>query len=131
MADAIEANVGVPRCVVLTMTHNGGDSTKSIPAVARTPAQRGSSGPGRARRLIRRFIRPRLGMAVAVLAGLAGLLGGYHAMARSVATNADGSANVLQAWDMVHGNVLLSGWTLSDVSFYTTELLQYALLTAA
>lgn len=52
-------------------------------------------------------------------------------MARSVATNADGAANVLQAWDMAHGNVLLSGWTLSDVSFYTTELVQYALLTAA
>jgi len=34
----------------------------------------------------------------------------------------------LQAWDMLHGNVLLHGWTLSDVSFYTTELPQYMLL---
>jgi hypothetical protein len=32
------------------------------------------------------------------------------------------------AWDMLHGNVLLHGWYLSDVSFITTELPQYALL---
>jgi hypothetical protein len=32
------------------------------------------------------------------------------------------------AWDLLHGNVLLHGWYLSDVSFYTTELPQYAVL---
>ena len=32
------------------------------------------------------------------------------------------------SWDMLHGNVLLHGWYLSDVSFYPTELPQYALL---
>lgn len=41
------------------------------------------------------------------------------------------SANIeLMAWDMLHGNVLLHGWSMSDVSFYTTELPQYALLEA-
>ena len=34
----------------------------------------------------------------------------------------------LQAWDMLHGNLLLHGWVLSDVSFFTTELPQYMLL---
>lgn len=29
---------------------------------------------------------------------------------------------------MLHGNVLLHGWSLSDVSFYTTELPQYAVV---
>ena len=29
---------------------------------------------------------------------------------------------------MLHGNPLLRGWQLSDVSFYTTELLQYLLI---
>ena len=29
---------------------------------------------------------------------------------------------------MLHGNLLLNGWYLTDVSFYTTELPQYALL---
>ena len=26
---------------------------------------------------------------------------------------------------MLHGNLLLHGWTVSDVSFYTTELPEY------
>ncbi|HWM99038.1 MAG TPA: hypothetical protein VNO54_18520, partial [Streptosporangiaceae bacterium] len=38
--------------------------------------------------------------------------------------------NALQAWDMLHGNLLLHGWLLSDVSFYTTELPQYMLIEA-
>jgi hypothetical protein len=41
---------------------------------------------------------------------------------------ADGSSQALQAWDMLHGNLLLHGWVLSDVSFYTTELPQYMLI---
>ena len=42
--------------------------------------------------------------------------------------SSDGASNALQAWDMLHGNLLLSGWTLSDISFYTTELPEYALV---
>ena len=34
----------------------------------------------------------------------------------------------LQAWDMLHGNVLLKGWQLADVTFYTTELPEYMLV---
>ncbi|MEV4135733.1 hypothetical protein AB0J72_26655 [Dactylosporangium sp. NPDC049742] len=64
----------------------------------------------------------------AVVAGLAVLLLGYLRMARATPTNSDAAANALQAWDMLHGDVLLRGWTLSDVSFYSTELLQYALI---
>src|SRR5262249_46527037 len=44
--------------------------------------------------------------------------------------SSDGAANALQAWDMLHGNLLLPGWLLSDVSFYTTELPQYMLIEA-
>ena len=29
---------------------------------------------------------------------------------------------------MLHGNLMRSGWTLSDVSFYTTELPEYVLV---
>jgi len=32
---------------------------------------------------------------------------------------------------MLHGNVLLRGWWLSDVSFYTTELPEYMLVELA
>ena len=38
-------------------------------------------------------------------------------------------ANILlMGQDLLHGNVLLRGWHMSDVSFYPTELVQYALL---
>ncbi|HEX6447935.1 MAG TPA: hypothetical protein VF060_00555 [Trebonia sp.] len=40
----------------------------------------------------------------------------------------DGASNALQAWDMLHGNWLLHGWSLTDVSFYTTELPEYILV---
>jgi hypothetical protein len=36
--------------------------------------------------------------------------------------SSDPANNVLQAWDMVHGNFLLHGWILGDVTFYTFEL---------
>ena len=40
----------------------------------------------------------------------------------------DGATLAAQAWDMLHGNWLLKGWTLTDVSFYTTELPEYVLV---
>jgi hypothetical protein len=52
----------------------------------------------------------------------------YYRMAWAWPINADGASNALQAWDLWHGNPLLRGWTLSDVSFYGTELIQYALI---
>ena len=42
----------------------------------------------------------------------------------------DSANNALQAWQMLHGNPLLHGWWLTDVSFYTTELPQYMLIEA-
>ena len=57
----------------------------------------------------------------------AGLFAGYLSQSRTIATNADGASNAIQACDMLHGNLLLRGWTVSDVSFYTTELPQYML----
>jgi hypothetical protein len=46
---------------------------------------------------------------------------------RATYVNSDGASNALQAWAMLHGNVLLHGWAMSDVSFYTTELPEYML----
>jgi hypothetical protein len=42
--------------------------------------------------------------------------------------SSDGGSNALEAWDMLHGNLVLHGWTLTDVSFYTTELPEYMLV---
>jgi hypothetical protein len=49
----------------------------------------------------------------------------YLRLSRTTAVTADGASNALQAWDMLHGNLLLHGWTVSDVPFYTTELPEY------
>ena len=54
----------------------------------------------------------------------------YLHVSRTSPVNSDGASNALQGWSMLHGNLLLHGWQLSDVSFYTTEVPQYALLEA-
>jgi hypothetical protein len=66
--------------------------------------------------------------AVAALLAATVLFGCYLHISRTQPVNSDGAANALQAWDMLHGNVLLGNWWLSDVSFYTTELPEYMLV---
>lgn len=46
----------------------------------------------------------------------------YLRQAQTYPLNADPAGQALQAWDMAHGNLLLRGWWLGDVSFYTVEL---------
>jgi hypothetical protein len=46
-------------------------------------------------------------------------------------TLSDGSNTVLEGWDFAHGDVLLHGWILSDVSFYVLEIPIAALSTLA
>jgi len=73
----------------------------------------------------------RLGWAAAFAVGGVLLYVAYADQStRSRYVNSDGASNALQAWDMLHGNVLLSGWALTDVSFYTTDLPQYVLVEA-
>jgi len=79
--------------------------------------------PGIVRTRARAAWRP----AVVVLAAV-GLFALYWRQSESVAVSSDGAGNVLQAWAILHGNLLLHGWRVSDVSFYTTELPQYALI---
>jgi hypothetical protein len=53
---------------------------------------------------------------------------GYLRLSSTYTENSDMANILLMGWDIVHGNVLLHGWHMSDVSFYPTELVQYALL---
>jgi hypothetical protein len=64
------------------------------------------------------------GWTVAALAAFAV----YLRLASTRAVNSDGASIALAAWDMLHGNPLLRGWKLADVTFYTTEVPQYALI---
>src|ERR1700733_3983596 len=52
----------------------------------------------------------------------------YLRISGSQAVTSDGASIALGAWDMMHGNWLLTGWQLTDVSFYTTELPEYILV---
>jgi hypothetical protein len=52
----------------------------------------------------------------------------YLRMSRTYPATSDGADQALQAWDMLHGNVLLHGWTLGDVTYYSTEIPQYAFI---
>jgi hypothetical protein len=81
--------------------------------------------PGVVRTRARTAWRP-----AAVVLAAVGLFILYWRQSESVAVSSDGAGNVLQAWAMLHGNVLLHDWRVSDVSFYTTELPQYALIEA-
>src|SRR3984893_9753198 len=73
-------------------------------------------------------IRRRLLAAVAAAAGVVLLFVAYVQLSRTYTENSDSANIMLMSWDMLHGNVLLHGWYLSDVSFYPTELPQYAML---
>ena len=46
----------------------------------------------------------------------------------SVPMNSDGANQALQAWDMLHGHVLLPGWIIGDASVYTFEVPLYAII---
>jgi len=78
-------------------------------------------------RLRARRVRPWAITAAWVL-GVIAALACYLQLARTRAVNSDGASQALQAWDMLHGNLLMHGWLLGDVSFYTTELPQYMLV---
>jgi hypothetical protein len=52
----------------------------------------------------------------------------YLRMSRTYPATSDGADQALQGWDMLHGNWLLRDWTLGDVTYYTTEIPQYALI---
>ena len=66
--------------------------------------------------------------AAAFAVAAAALFCAYLRLSNTSAVNSDSSNYLLMGWDLLHGNVLLHGWYTSDVSVYTTELPQYALL---
>jgi hypothetical protein len=101
-----------------------GGSEVETPAAGTESAAASHAPPPAAR--ARRWAWP----VVLAAAGVA-LFAVYLRQAQTVAVMSDGASNALQAWDLLHGNVLLRGWTMSDVSFYTTEIPQYMLVELA
>ena len=105
---------------VAAMARSG---TRGKSAALPSPVPAASWAPGPSAAVIRRLLTSAAVVLAVVLLFLA-----YLHVSRTYAENSDESNDLLMAWDMLHGNVLLHGWYLSDVSFYTTELPQYAML---
>jgi hypothetical protein len=101
--------------IELSSTSMTGSSTSRSRHAARRPADRDR-------------VRGRLLWAGGTLLAAIALFTCYLLQSRTVSVGSDGASNALQAWDMLHGNPLLRGWWVSDVSFYTTELPQYMLI---
>ena len=89
------------------------------------PEEAAGSDPGSRRW---RLSRRRWLQAAAWVVFAAALFTVYLRLSRTQPENSDQANILLTASDMLHGNLLLHGWYLTDVSFYTTELPQYALL---
>jgi hypothetical protein len=90
-------------------------------------ARRISAGRSPFREHMLRFTRwsrrhPRLAWVTAAAVISLVLFWCYLRQAQTYQLNADPAGQALQAWDMLHGNLLLRGWWLGDVSFYTVEL---------
>jgi hypothetical protein len=92
---------------------------------AMTPVEQAAAAPSVLRR------RAPLAWALGTVLAAAALFACYLRQSRTVAVGSDGASQALQAWDLLHGNPLLHGWSLTDVSFYPTELPQYALIELA
>jgi hypothetical protein len=91
-----------------------------------TAVERAGAAPSRLRRR-----RARLAWALGTAVAAVALFACYLSQSRTVSVGSDGASQALQAWDLLHGNPLLRGWWVTDVSFYTTELPQYALVELA
>lgn len=84
-----------------------------------SPSRDGSGTPG----IRRRLLLPGLSFVLAIIGFAA-----YVRLSWTFPADSDGASQALQAWALSHGNPLLRGWTLGDVSYYTTELPQYMLV---
>jgi hypothetical protein len=96
-------------------------------------AQHVSTGRSPFRERMRRFTQwsrrhPRIAWVTgATVAGLALFLC-FLRLSWTYPAGSDGADQALQAWDVLHGNLLLHGWTIADVTYYTTEIPQYMLI---
>ena len=93
---------------------------------AETPSVASGAWPGD--RAQHSGARGRWAALAAYLAAAVVLFTVYLRLSETYQLNSDSANILLMGSDLLHGHLLLSGWYMSDVSFYSTELPQYALL---
>jgi hypothetical protein len=100
------------------MDASEGSAASALSERGQRAAPSSSSPPQRAQKRARKRVRA----ALAWTAGAAALFALCLRIKLSMAPDSDTANNALQAWDMLHGHLMLHGWLTSDVSFYTFEL---------
>jgi hypothetical protein len=70
----------------------------------------------------------RLAAAAACAAAALVLFALFWRISLSTPMDSDGANDALQAWDILHGHVLLHGWVLGDATYQTFELPLYVVL---
>ncbi len=100
-----------------------------VRAGAETPSpSRSASSAGSADRQNLFGARGRWSALAAYLLAGAVLSVAYLRLSGTSKVNSDSANILLMGRDLLHGNLQLHGWYMSDISFYPTELPQYALL---
>jgi hypothetical protein len=89
---------------------SAGERADSEPAQA---AVRSGRWPG---------VLPRLAWTGTFAVAAVALFWCYLRQSQTTGVDSDAAGMVLQGWGMMHGNWLLSGWFVADVSFYTFEV---------
>jgi hypothetical protein len=56
------------------------------------------------------------------IVGCMALFALYLRISLTVQVTSDGANNALQAWDMLHGHLLLHGWIIGDATYFTFDL---------
>ena len=113
-------------------------SAGAWPAASRWPRRGGCAGPARARVAARGRARSRHAgpagrrrlAAAAWLAGGLALTALLVRISLTARVMSDGGNNALQAWDLLHGHLLLHGWQIGDANYYFLELPLMALTEA-
>jgi hypothetical protein len=95
--------------------------------VSRQADQTSSSRPGEGGRPARPWLLRSLA-GLGWTAGAALVFALFLRISLEKLMTSDGANNALQAWDILHGNLVLHGFILGDVTFYTFELPLIAVL---
>ena len=84
---------------------------------AGVPPVRVERPPGPEHRRVRRPLA-----AAAWIVGCLALFAFYLRISFTGYVTSDGANSALQAWDMLHGHLLLHGWIIGDATYYTLDL---------
>jgi hypothetical protein len=113
---------------VMSSPEGSSSDARAVSAVADSAPGTAAPAARPRRHRLGRWPRSRWPSAAAWGLGLVVAFAANLRLSQTNATNSDGASQALQAWDMLHGNLLLHAWMTGDVTYYTTEVPEYMLV---